>query len=53
LNICYTINRDRYVNRGLIAANYKVFRFLGSEINKDVAACVDQIEAYINEQKSK
>jgi len=48
-----SMNRDRYVNRGLTEANYKVFRFLGSEIKKDVSACVDRIEAYINEQKVK
>lgn len=43
--------KDSYINEGLRRANYKVFRFLGSEIKKDVSSCVDQIEAYINEQK--
>ena len=45
--------KDPYINEGLRRANYKVFRFLGSDIKKDVVACVDQIEAYINEQKTK
>lgn len=30
---------------------YKVFRFWEHEIKKDVKACVDQIEAYVNTQK--
>jgi DNA mismatch endonuclease (patch repair protein) len=45
--------KDKYINEGLRRAGYKVFRFLGSEIKKDVSACVDQIEAYVNGQKSK
>ena len=43
--------RDQYVNTGLLRAGYKVFRFWEHEIKKDVKACVDQIEAYLNEQK--
>ena len=44
--------RDQYVNTGLLRAGYKVFRFWEHEIKKDVKACVDQIEAHINEQKA-
>ena len=32
---------------------YKVFRFWEHEIKKDVKACVDQVESYINEEKKK
>ena len=44
---------DRNTNEKLEKCGYKVFRFWEHEIKKDVKACVDQIESYINEEKKK
>jgi DNA mismatch endonuclease (patch repair protein) len=43
---------DKSQNAYLTKCGYKVFRFWEHEIKKDVKACVDQIEAHINEQKA-
>ena len=43
------IVRDARQNKILLENGYKVFRFWQHDIKKDVKACVDQIEAYLNE----
>lgn len=43
---------DKSQNAYLTKCGYKVFRFWEHEIKKDVKACVNQIEAHINEQKN-
>jgi DNA mismatch endonuclease, patch repair protein len=40
---------DKNTNEELHKTGYKVFRFWEHDIKKDVSACVDQIEAFINE----
>lgn len=42
---------DKYTNDKLQKAGYKVFRFWEHDIKKDVKACVDPIEKYINEKQ--
>lgn len=49
-NLPNYIERDTRQNKVLLENGYKVFRFWQHEIKKDVKACVDQIEAHINEQ---
>jgi len=43
------MERDKEVNRHLISSNWKVFRFWGNEIKKDVQHCASIIENAILE----
>ena len=44
--------RDKEVNAKLLADGYKVFRFWGKEIKKNLKAVVNEIETAINNIKS-
>lgn len=50
--IARNMERDEKNNRELSNMGWKVMRFWGSEIKKDVASCVDEIEAEIIEIKA-
>lgn len=52
-NLPNYIERDTKQNKILLENGYKVFRFWEHEIKKDVKACVDQIEDYIDGHKTK
>jgi len=45
------IERDKKVNETLLKNNWKVIRFWGQEIRKNIDLCVDEIETLIEEQK--
>ena len=45
------MERDREVTRRLTADGWTVLRFWGSDIQKDVAACVAQIERAVQQRK--
>ncbi len=45
------IERDNKVNETLLKNNWKVIRFWGQEIKKNIDLCVDEIETLIEEQK--
>lgn len=45
------IERDREVNRELLKNGWKVIRFWGNEIEKDLVNCVDKIKRVIDEAK--
>ncbi len=47
------IERDKEVNEHLLKNNWKIIRFWGSEIEKELLTCVQKIEAKINEAKRK
>lgn len=46
------IQRDREVYKALLKNNWKVLRFWGKDIEKDVLTCVNIIENAINEAKN-
>ncbi len=46
------IQRDREVNKALLKNNWKVLRFWGKDIEKDLLTCVNIIENAINESKN-
>jgi len=50
--IARNMERDEKNNRELSNMGWKVMRFWGSEIKKDVASCVNEIEAEIIEIKA-
>jgi len=41
------ISRDKEVNEALMAMGYTVFRFWSEEVRKNLKACVNQIQLYI------
>ena len=45
------IERDKKVNEELLKNNWKVIRFWGQEIKKNVNLCIDEIEVAIEERK--
>ncbi|MCE1166088.1 MAG: very short patch repair endonuclease [Bacteroidetes bacterium] len=47
------INRDKVVNRKLRTDGWKVLRFWGKDINKNLKKCLNKIEKVINEAKGK
>jgi len=47
------IERDRTVNEKLLKEGWKVLRFWGKDINKNLRNCVDIIQQTIDESKSK
>ncbi len=47
------IQRDKEVNKELLKNGWKVIRFWGKEIEKDLVNCVDKIEREINEVTGK
>lgn len=46
------IQRDEEVNIALEKLGYKVFRFWESEINKELETCLQQVVAYLENQKT-
>ena len=46
------IQRDSEVNKVLLKNNWKVLRFLGKDIEKDLLTCLNIIENAINEAKN-
>lgn len=47
------IQRDKEVNSELLKTGWKVVRFWGKEIEKDLVNCVVKIEAVIDENRRK
>ncbi len=47
------MERDKEVNAFLLKDNWKVLRFWGKEIEKNVQSCTDKIELVIHEAKAK
>ena len=47
------IERDKEVNNYLLTREWKVFRFWGTDIKKNLYFCIEQIENVINEFKRK
>lgn len=47
------IERDKEVNNELLKTGWKVIRFWGEEIEKDLINCTTKIEMVINETKGK
>jgi len=47
------MERDKEVNAFLLKDNWKVLRFWGKEIEKNVQSCIDKIELVIHETKAK
>ncbi|PKP47478.1 MAG: very short patch repair endonuclease [Bacteroidetes bacterium HGW-Bacteroidetes-12] len=47
------IERDKVVNAELLKSDWKVIRFWGKEIERDLVTCLNIIESTINEAKGK
>lgn len=47
------IERDKEVNERLIAEGWKIMRFWGNEINRDLGSCINKIQNVINETERK
>ncbi len=45
------IKRDKKVNEELLKNNWKVIRFWGQQIKKNIDLCIDEIEVAIEERK--
>lgn len=46
------IKRDKEVNKHLTKSNWKVLRFWGNEIKKNVLTCIAKVEQEIDKQKN-
>ncbi len=47
------IERDKEVNKKLLADGWKILRFWGDDINKNLSTCIIKIQTIINEAERK